>query len=383
MNRLDCSAKGARAQIRLMWRKIGLCATALVAGAFAASSAWALSSCPVLPATISQCCVADQPGGQYELGGDITLATAHSCMQISARNVVFNLNGHTIAGPTPVKGVGLHVLSTAANAVLGVGTVAQFATGFKTDAPNTLVLNLESALNKRGMIFNGPGAFGIEPFALQNVKNGILLTPAASGSNFLAPISEVNNQNGIVLRGVTGVTLSLPVAEGNQKNGILLNSATGVTLEYAVAVANTRYGLWLRSSSFNSVLGGVLEENAIAGAYLGCHADGPNPAACSIPPSNGNTLSESIIASTPVIVGSDCHSPPIPQEYGIVIDKGNRRNHVAFVITDTNTSCSSPGDTIFDGYDGNLGANCGGNFWFDNTLTNENHSPPTSLTCMD
>jgi Periplasmic copper-binding protein (NosD) len=340
-------------------RKIAGCAAGLIAALLVTNPAWALPSCPVSPTTISACCVADQAGQAYELGADLT--PKKSCIEISAPRVFFEMNRHKITSTSTVpKGIGVHVLSTAPNTVVfgGPEGIANFATGFKSDAPNTVAIEVTAGFNNRGIVFNGPGAYGYSLFALGNLKNGIILTAAASGSFMYVPNSEINNNNGIVLNGTTRVTFSGPVAVNNGKSGIVLNRTTGVALVFPVAFANGQYGLWLKSSSFNSVDSGVLEENTIAGAYLGCHAGGPSGAACSVPPSNGNTLEAGLLEK--LEVGSDCHSPPLPQEYGIAIDKGNQKNHVIEVTTDT--ACSGAGDTVDDGYDGN-GAGCAGNFW--------------------
>jgi Periplasmic copper-binding protein (NosD) len=363
-----------------MLRRVAGCAVAFIAAAFTTSSVWALSSCPVMPTLISQCCVADQAGQFYELGADLT--PTNSCIEISAPRVFFEMNGHTIISTSAVpKGIGVHVLSTAANAAFGGGKpIENFATGFKSDAPNTVASAVFAEFNNQGIVFNGPGALGFLIGAETNLKNGIILTAAASGS-FMANLEAfTNSKNGIVLNGTTGVTLEEALAAQNSKNGIVLNRTTGAALFIVASVGNGGYGLWLKSSSFNSVDGGVLEENTIAGAYLGCHAGGPSSAACSVPPSNGNTLAGFLNS---LEVGSDCHSPPLPQEYGIAIDKGNRKNHVIFVTTDTNTSCSTPGDTVDDGYDGN-GAGCAGNFWSSNKFPLVNHTAiPAHPFCID
>jgi hypothetical protein len=313
-----------------------------------AGSALALPACPV---SISKCCIANQAGKTYSLGADIL--AADECIDISAPNVFLNLDGHTITGPG--FAIGLHVLSSAPNATIFPGVIQKFATGFQTDAPNTIEYVVEAVLNERGFFFNGPAAFAV-PIAVENVHNGIVLTAAASGSVVWQATSASNGGNGIVLNGTSGVTLWNPTA-----------------------AANVGYGLWLKGASFNSVIGGDIEENTIAGAYLGCHGGGPSPAPCTIPPSSNNTFMTGG-SGAPLTVGSGCNKPN-SQPYGIAIDKGNGRNHVFAVVTDN--ACSGSADTIFDAYDGN-GAACMANLWFDNIFVTKNHTPSAShLFCID
>ncbi|HZO81421.1 MAG TPA: hypothetical protein VFB33_06965 [Candidatus Binataceae bacterium] len=296
------------------------------------------------------------------MANDLTRSVAGDCVDISAPGVLFELNSHSIIGPTGQPGIGLHVLSTAPNTtVFGGGLIEHFATGFQTDAANTFAIEPEAVFNNRGVVFNGPGALGLVPIAELNLHNGIVVTPAADGSFLIEPVGESNNGNGIVL-----------------------NGTTGVMLWDAVGIANVGYGLWLKGASFNLVNGGVLEQNTIAGAYLGCHAGGPSSSACSIPPSNGNTLEGLDSNSVPLVVGSGCPTSPHPQPYGIVIDTGNAKNHIVVFETDTNSNCPTPGDTISDGFDNN-GAACAGNVWFDNAYTKgPNHvANPSHPWCMD
>jgi hypothetical protein len=338
---------------RMQRRMLG-CAAALITGVFATGMAWAIPSCPTV-GNITSCCNADQAGTIYTLGADLTRSNANDCIQISAPNVFFNMNSHSITGPLPAAaGVGIHVLSTAPNAiVLGGGVVEDFTTGFQSDAANTFEGIVLAEFNTRGTVFNGPGALGFEPVGISNLNNGIILTSAASGSYMLVPVSESNGKHGIVLNGTTGVTMAGPVA-----------------------FQNAGYGLWLKGASFNSITeGGDLEGNTIAGAYVGCHATGPSNAACAIPPSNGNSFlgdfQSLVVGSCP---GGNQHN----QGIGIAIDSGNSKNHVAGVETNSTTSgtCTHPGDISADGFDGNPGAACAGDFWFSNSFTiPPNHAP--------
>jgi hypothetical protein len=335
-------------------RRIAGCVAALIAAMLTTNQAWALPSCPVGTA-IKECCVADQPGQFYAVGSFIT--HTGTCFKISAPNVFFLMGGITATGTG--TGIGIHVLSTAPNAAIDNCRLQGFATGFKSDAPNTFVYGAETDLNERGMILNGPSAFVILPVAKENSKTGITLTPAATGSYLLGADVESNNRNGIVLRGTTGATLRL-----------------------VYSWQNVGYGLWLKGASFNSVVQGGLEGNTIAGAYLGCHAGGPSPAACAIPPSHSNSF-DGVGTTYHFIVGSCPGGTQANQPYGIAIDKGNGQNHVFSVSTDRSSSCPTPGDILYDGYDGN-GANCNGNVWYSNGLAKKNH-PGTlpHLLCID
>lgn len=371
MTTVNGSRKRAYEGIGSAWWMAAGVAT-IISGVFVAGRAWALPTCPVFPSTISACCVADQTGQAYELGANLT--SSGNCIKISAPNVLFEMNGFTITG-SPSTGIGVHVLSTAPNAIFGGGEpIEKFATGFQTDASNTFALEVITEFDTRGVVLNGPGAFGLEVIAEGSVKNGIVLTAAASGS-FLDDVGAVSNgSNGIVLNGATNVSGLDFESATNTANGIVLNGTTGVNLFEVFSTENANYGLWLEGASVNTIEEAELEANTVAGAYLGCHASGPSASACTISPSNGNTL-------VGIEVGSDCPTPAHPQAYGIAIDVGNGQNHVFDTSTDTN--CSTAGDTTDDGYDGN-GAACRGDFWYENTLTNKNHTSSLAHPlCMD
>lgn len=337
--------------------RIAGCVGALIVGVFTASLGWALPSCPVYPATISACCVADLAGQEYMVGADLT--AARNCIKISAPNVLFDLNGRNVTGA--YTGIGVHVLSTAANAVVisqvfAPAMVTHFTIGFKTDAPNTVVAEMITDFNIWGVVFNGRGATGKNFLAIGSVQNGITLTPAASGS---------------YLYGAQ--------AWENSKSGIVLNRTSGVAIRYPIAIRNYGYGLWLKGASSNFVYEGELEGNGVAGAYLGCHADGPSAAGCTIPPSNDNSIQSSF--DYDLLVGSCPRGTQINQPYGIVIDKGNRHNHVLYVRTDSSSKCANPGDTAYDGYDGN-GVHCGENVWYKNFFSSMNHTFSVIRRCM-
>lgn len=195
------------------------------------------------------------------------------------------------------------------------------------------------------------------------------MTSDAGGSSLLGVSLISNGANGIVLDGADDVSVYEMGAIDNTANGIVLNGTEGVSLVLAGAEGNGGYGLWLKGASFNSITQATFLDNTIAGVYLGCHASGPSSAACAIPPSDSNVLLS-------IEVGSDCPTVAHPQAYGIAIDVGNRKNHV--FDASTSTGCSGSGDTTFDGFDGNPGANCAGNFWYNNKLTSENHKNSTA-----
>jgi hypothetical protein len=338
------------------WRGVAAGMLGAIAALWAQGVAWALASCPVYPALISKCCVANQPGQIYALNND--LSAPGECIDISAPNIYFLMNGKSLTGPG-ATGIGVHVLSTASNVIFsGQAPIQEFAVGFQTDAPNTLAYGVEAVLNGKGIVFNGPGAFAVQPVAEGSSRHGIVLTSAASGSFIWGAASGSNSMSGFLLNGVQGVTLRGPEA-----------------------VENGTYGIWFKGASFNTVIDGALEGNTLAGAYLGCNPAGPS-VGCATPPSNGNTLEGG--DSLGLYVGSCPGNSQHNQPYGVAIDKGNVKNHVYAVKSDTNGSCVTPGDTLFDGYDGNPGAGCAGNFWLANSMTTETHAWTLAHpTCMN
>jgi Periplasmic copper-binding protein (NosD) len=240
--------------------------------------------------------------GLYELDNDLVASSpsAGDCLVVTAANVALNLNHFGLFGAT--SAVGIHVMKTAAKAFIeGDGsTIETFGVGIQIDAPGALADNFT---------------------VLSNTDAGVLLNHAqqADLSNFFA----VDNKNdGVRIDGGGYNVLQMPVISGNG-----------------------RYGVWAQSSSHNSVGNFAVQNNSLAGIYIGCSTAGPR-GLCSrgAMTSNYNYLFSGIAG----IFASGV------QQYGVAIDQGDNFNRVVNVVALQNNQLD-----LFD-----VNADCASNYWF-------------------
>jgi hypothetical protein len=274
-----------------------LCAALmLVASAAIASSAFAQ---PQINSVIS--CQSISKSGFYELDQAISPSTPSDCIVITAPNVTLNLNQEEISGAG--GGTGIHVMRTAANVFIegGGATISNFIEGIEIDAANAVAENF-----------------------------------TVSG----------NGDAGVYLNGAKQAKVSNFTANGNNKDGVRLFKASMNVIQGFSAANNGRYGVWLMASSRNTIdLGDLyIQDNSIAGIYLGCWSAGPNGQACKpkVAPSSYNSIFDGY---TDGASGG--------QNYGIAIDLGDNFNKVAHM--------SAIGNTDADVVDYNT--ECGNNLW--------------------
>jgi parallel beta-helix repeat protein len=186
--------------------------------------------------------------GFYEVDNNLiaSLPSSGDCLVITAANVSLNLNHFGLFGAT--SAVGIHIMKTAAKAFIeGDGsTIETFGEGIQIDAPGALVDNFT---------------------VLSNTDAGVLLNKVQQAD--LSNFSALNNKNdGVRIDGGGFNILQMPMISGND-----------------------RYGVWLQSSSHNSVGNFTVQNNTVAGIYIGCSAAGPQ-GLCSrgAPASNYNYL---------------------------------------------------------------------------------------------
>ena len=240
--------------------------------------------------------------GFYELDNDLVASTpaAGDCLVITAANVSLNLNHFGLFGAT--SAVGIHVMKSAAKAFIeGNGaTIQTFGIGVQIDAAGVLADNF---------------------FVLSNTDAGVLLNHAQQTdlSNFIA---SSNLNDGVRIAGGGYNVLQMPVISGNG-----------------------RYGVWAQSSSHNSIGNFTVQNNKLAGIYVGCSATGPQaPCPRGAPASNYNYMFSGVagISSSGI------------QSYGVAIDLGDNFNRVVNVAAWQNEH--------LDLFDANQ--DCASNFWF-------------------
>jgi hypothetical protein len=261
---------------------------------------WTPSVFAELPITSIVDCQTIKSAGNYEIDSALTTQKPGDCLIIKAANVTVNLNGQAINGSG--AGAGVHVLSSVANAYIeGRGsTIGGFAEGIEIDGSNSVAENFTAS---------------------DNADAGVLLQKAKSSrvSNFTS-ISNVND-------------------------GVRVYSGTSNGVADFNVLQNNRYGLWLESTTRNLVYDFTAENNALAGVYIGCFADGPHANKCSKP----------LIQSTANAVynGKSLKASDGSQQIGVAIDLGDVGNRVLDLTSQFNAQ--------FDAVDEN--PQCGTNTW--------------------
>jgi parallel beta-helix repeat protein len=253
------------------------------------------------PISITSCGKISKPG-LYELDSDLVVSSplVGDCLVVTARNVALNLNHHNLSGAG--SAVGIHVMPRASKVfVEGTGSMIQsFGVGIQIDARAALFDNFT---------------------VLSNTDAGVLLNHAqqADLSNFFA----IDNQN----------------------DGVRIVSGGFNVLQMPVITGSGRFGVWLQSSSHNSVGNFTVQNNSLAGIYIGCSQAGPQQiCARGATPSHYNYLFSGIAGISNSGV----------QQYGVVIDRGNNFNRVVNVTASQNDQLD-----LFD-----VNADCASNYWF-------------------
>jgi Right handed beta helix region len=257
------------------------------------------------PIPLTSCSTKITKTGLYEVNPPGLSSTGGDCLTISASNVILYLNGFPISGAG--NGVGVHILSSASNAFVEGhnAVISGFAEGVEIDGSKDLAENF---------------------------------------------IAESNSDAGVLLNNAKQAKLSNFSADSNGADGVRLYKGSYNTVAGSISASyNARYGIWLYGTSHDSVGGFEVQDNTIAGVYVGCSSTGPS--------ANGSECSPKKMLSkyNSLFSGTLAASGPGLQPYGVVIDLGDDFNRV------TNMN-GSPFETGGDLVDEN--ANCANNDWF-------------------
>lgn len=238
--------------------------------------------------------------GLYEVDNNLTPPAAGDCLVVAGANVSLNLNHAQLIGAA--AGAGVHVMRSAAKMVIeGNGaTIESFGVGIQIDASGVLA------------------------------------------DNFTV-IS--NSDAGVLLNRVQQVDLSNFFALNNRNDGVRITGGSGNVLQTPTISGSGRYGVWVQGSSRNSIGNFTVQNNVLAGIYLGCSNVGPQ-GLCR----RGATSSNSnyLFSGTADIANSGV------QRYGVAIDHGDNFNRVINVGAWQNDA--------LDLFDVNL--DCAANYWF-------------------
>jgi hypothetical protein len=316
-------------------------------GAYAAACSTTITACGC---TITAGLGALTP---YTIANDLSFVPiSGSCIEIAASNVVLAGGAHTVTGPgSATATIGFHIDAGTKSVLLSSINVTGFGVGFKLDGKLSTLSSTSASTNGRGIVINGPVALLATVITTGNLQTGVLVNSTANGATLDRVTATNNTGAGIKLLGVTGANVIDSIATGNSTFGIWLNGASNNTIEFFTAT-----------------------DNAIAGAYLGCHAAGPTGAPCSpgTLPANANTLTGDIVGGTFSDVSA---TSPAKQRFGVAIDAGNLRNRVLNV--------KGTGNGTFDAIDVNT--NCASNMWVGTTsfgTKSPSASPSGNFFCM-
>jgi parallel beta-helix repeat protein len=217
--------------------------------------------------TITNCTTISTPG-TYVLTRDIINSTASECIIISASNVVFDGQGHTIDGNDTSSTYGVYVYNssqTLTNVTVKNLVVTDWYAGiYYRSAQNGSIENNTATSNGRGIrlysasgntltnnTVNGPG---------QNY--GISLE-SSSSDNTLTDNTANYNARGIWLYSSSNNTLINNTANSNTLDGIwIYSSSNSNTIANNTANSNSGNGIVVRSSSSNTLTDNTANYNA-------------------------------------------------------------------------------------------------------------------------
>ena len=305
------------------------------------------------------------PGGQYELTGNLTCATAPG-VQIGASGISFDLKGFAIFGP----GFGSGIVTASGHACKAVtdvsivnGTVSRFAAGIDLCAPyvaggtvmHARVAGVRLTRNTDGIrIFNSNANTVQEDNIAENRGVGVRL----SNSHANRFLSNTINAN----------------ASAAFSGGMLLSQSNGNFIESSNVSRNGRFGILIQASDKNTVAGNTVNDTNVAGSPgTGIIVIGPG--------SGGNRLNFNTAENNQHGISLGCSGgcALVSPEVGGVVDSllvGNRanRNKVFGIDLSDNTAMNvvkfnvAAGNGAFDGHDDQGVPPCGSNQWQNNTF---------------
>jgi parallel beta-helix repeat protein len=296
------------------------------------------------PASIASCgCTATQ-SQTYTVTDDLDasqgLTKNGNCLEVSAKHVILDLQGHAIIGNG--TGVGILILNGASDTTVqgtdatetAQAIVNGWGIGLEDDADNVVI---ELFRQIGGNTFNPHG----------NAGDGILLKNASNTTvaNFNA---SFNGGTGVDVQGGSKNRIMNCDSISNIANGVILASSDVNTILNCTIVANTGYGVWLNSSNQNQIFTSALNGNGKIGLLVGCHKEGKCTGSKG---SNQNHFSSS---------GANGNNGA-----GVTVEEGSSNNQI------TNMSSAGNGGSA-DLIDNN--PNCDGNLWFNNKFGDASQS---------
>jgi parallel beta-helix repeat protein len=207
---------------------------------------------------LTDCAELNVTGETYYLTQDIINSTATTCMNISANNVIFDCQGHTIDGTDTSDTYGIYVYrspATTTNITIKNCVMTDWNVGIYLDSSNSNNLSNITANS--------------------NSEYGIYLT--YSNSSTLSNITaNSNTYDGICLDSSNSSTLSNITANSNTYDGIYLDAYSDFNiLSNIIANSNSQYGISLSYSEFNTLSNIIANSNSY-GIHLELYSNSNN-----------------------------------------------------------------------------------------------------------
>ncbi len=216
-----------------------------------------------LGACVRQPIVIKQPGS-YLLRHNLMVGTGHDCIDVTVPNVLIDLNGFSIIGPS--SGVGVKA-GTIANVTVRNGFVTGMDGGGVEVGENGVVQGVTASSNGAFGISAGVNSQLLNNNANSNVRAGIFFS---ASDRVVGNTVNGNGANGVAVSGETSTDalISANTANGNGANGIGCgdnNIVTGNT-----ANANKADGIICGTGA--TITGNLADLNGADGILLGDNA---------------------------------------------------------------------------------------------------------------
>lgn len=269
----------------------------------------ATTAAPIMVKTVKTCktkpFVANKPGTLYMVRNNlVTNSASGDCIHVTVPGVTVDLNGYTLTGNGTGAGVTIMAEGTGAHITSSLpgGTITAFSTGIMDLASSVLIENL---------VVSGNLAAGIH---LSSVDGSVVKA------------NSVNN---------------------NLRYGIYLEKTNNCVVQHNPQVSfngngTVGYGIWVRNSANNLIIANELNNNFLAGIWVGFSDRG---------------------------VSGSCPWTASPSVDNVIANNGpvNANGQVGIGLECTSAGSNSvfnntaSGNSMFDGYDSNPG--CDSNLW--------------------
>jgi parallel beta-helix repeat protein len=288
-----------------------------------------------MPISITSCnptFVASVAGATYTVTTNLAPAAGANCIEVTARNVTIDLNGHSLTGDYSGLGTGVYVFSDGANVTSSVagGTIKGFGTGVNVDNGH----HGHPALHSVTITHIN---------SIDNIGAGIHLYFVDSSP--IAPVAYrcLIQTNEITANGRFGVYL-----ENTNGCAVLSNTISGNGNGPPVGI-----GVWLQSSSRNKVGQNIADGASIQ--FIGIWAGHDNYYTNENCYTHDPSVHNSIFSNT--------------ANYNLDVGIGLER---CSALGNTVTLNTATGSGTYDLFDGN--PVCDGNSWMGDTFVTANQS---------